>query len=660
MKKRNKILFILPIIWIVVLWVTTKAQVSKEFTNSNFYEKINQLEIPVWNILLWNTLTRFDFARLLNAIECKDCIIPDETLASKYNKTTWEQIQQLPGKYFDDIEYLWWNYNGVNYYYCIANIGSDDIMNGYPKWTSECWWKFCWQWNVSKAEFFQTLSNFLMDRNMFNYTAPRWEIKKWFNNLRSSDPWYKYLNTAQIALIKTKENETQQITSRLEYTTYLAFCTFNPSSCWFQTFPELSSGNWPIAETNVLIRAWIITTSDVYSLNTAITPRDAVEKMWITYDRHIRCEFDSDYDCDGIPNHDDNCPYNYNPTQNDFDWDWLWDVCDDDIDWDGIMNPVWFVDDNWNINYWLLKKYSSTDKTPFWEQMEDTAYFINVNSISQKSPTNVQFSIAWPEEPTSVEWDFWDLWKWKWKTASHVYNWQWVYTISAKITTKQNRKHILTTQIFLGQTSDTLYNLNIEKATINNNSATFEVTSQGNYDYLERENRATWEKKQVKSWIKFTTTLKPWTRNNITVKWYYNNTVVASASTDVYENNWKFYTFTTTFQPQLKSINTNITTSIKLVNIPYNSIENIYWDYWDWTSFIDWKLSNSYKYTTEWKKIVINRIDLNNWTHLFATSTLNLQDPTIIWNQTYNILPTFSNWNIKLVFNCFKNCWCWY
>ena len=356
MKKRNKILFILPIIWIAVLWVTTKAQVSEEFTNSNFYEKINQLEIPVWNILLWNTLTRFDFARLLNAIECKDCIIPDETLASKYNKTTWEQIQQLPGKYFDDIEYLWWNYNGVNYYYCIANIGSDDIMNGYPKWTSECWWKFCWQWNVSKAEFFQTLSNFLMDRNMFNYTAPRWEIKKWFNNLRSSDPWYKYLNTAQIALIKTKENETQQITSRLEYTTYLAFCTFNPSSCWFQTFPELSSGNWPIAETNVLIRAWIITTSDVYSLNTAITPRDAVEKMWITYDRHIRCEFDSDYDCDGIPNHDDNCPYNYNPTQNDFDWDWLWDVCDDDIDWDGIMNPVWFVDDNWNINYWLLKK----------------------------------------------------------------------------------------------------------------------------------------------------------------------------------------------------------------------------------------------------------------------------------------------------------------
>jgi hypothetical protein len=45
--------------------------------------------------------------------------------------------------------------------------------------------------------------------------------------------------------------------------------------------------------------------------------------MWITYDRHIKCEFDSDYDCDQIPNHSDNCPYDYNPTQNDFDGDAL-------------------------------------------------------------------------------------------------------------------------------------------------------------------------------------------------------------------------------------------------------------------------------------------------------------------------------------------------
>ena len=651
MKKRNKILAIIPLFLLIIFWAITTAQTSDELKNSSFYKKITQLEIPVWNILLGNTLTRYDFTRLLNAIECQDCIVPDSTMVRKYNEESWQLFQQLPWKYFEDIDYLWWTYNWTNYYYCVANIGSDDIMNWYPRGTSTCWWKFCGQRNVTKAEFYQTLSNFLMDRNMFNYAAPWWEIKKWYNKLKTNEPWYKYLNTAQIALIKTKWQETEPITTRLEYTTYLAYCTFNPGTCWFQTFPELSAGNWPIAETNVLIRAWIITTNDVYSLNSAITPADALEKMWITYDRHIRCEFDSDYDCDNIPNHDDNCPYDYNPTQNDFDGDWIWDVCDDDIDWDGTKNPIWFVDDNWTINYWLLKTYPSSDKTPFGEQMEDTAYFIYVNSIGQGSPVNVQFEIVWPEEPKAVEWDFWDLWKWNWKQASHNFNWQGVYTITAKITTKWNRKHILTTQIFLWQTTDNSYNLYIEKATIDKDTATFEAASQWKYDYFERENKATWERKQLRWATKFTTKLAAWTRNNITIKWYANDMIVATATTDVYDNNLKFYTFTPKFAPQLKTINTNITASIALVNISLNTIDNIAWDFWDWTSFMDTKISNKHTYQTEWKKIIVHRLDLANWAHLYATSTLNIQDPNIIWNQTYNINPLFSKKSVKLIFN---------
>jgi hypothetical protein len=167
MKKRNKILFAIPLL-LLLLWTITTAQTSNDFQNSSFYKKIQQLEIPVWNILLWKTLTRYDFTRLLNAIECQDCIMPDATMVSKYNEESWQQFQQLPWKYFEDIEYLSWTHNWTNYYYCVANIWSDDIMNWYPRGTSICWWKFCWQRNVTKAEFFQTLSNFLMDRNMFN------------------------------------------------------------------------------------------------------------------------------------------------------------------------------------------------------------------------------------------------------------------------------------------------------------------------------------------------------------------------------------------------------------------------------------------------------------------------------------------------------------
>jgi len=54
----------------------------------------------------------------------------------------------------------------------------------------------------------------------------------------------------------------------------------------------------------------------------------------------ISCAFDNDYDCDGIVNSKESCPYNYNPQQKDTDKDGIADVCDDDIDNDKIKNPI--------------------------------------------------------------------------------------------------------------------------------------------------------------------------------------------------------------------------------------------------------------------------------------------------------------------------------
>ncbi|NCQ81211.1 hypothetical protein GW750_00050 [bacterium] len=54
---------------------------------------------------------------------------------------------------------------------------------------------------------------------------------------------------------------------------------------------------------------------------------------------------DGDYDCDGIPNPEDSCIRTYNPSQNDRDNDGIGDVCDNDIDNDGQLNPVGIVDD---------------------------------------------------------------------------------------------------------------------------------------------------------------------------------------------------------------------------------------------------------------------------------------------------------------------------
>lgn len=58
----------------------------------------------------------------------------------------------------------------------------------------------------------------------------------------------------------------------------------------------------------------------------------------------VACEFNNDYDCDGLDNYLDNCPNDYNPKQFDTDRDRVGDVCDGDIDGDGIANPLGIVD----------------------------------------------------------------------------------------------------------------------------------------------------------------------------------------------------------------------------------------------------------------------------------------------------------------------------
>ncbi len=71
-----------------------------------------------------------------------------------------------------------------------------------------------------------------------------------------------------------------------------------------------------------------------------------LESSSSSYDPYYDCEIgdSSDYDCDGIYDGSDNCVYESNYDQDDYDGDGQGDVCDSDIDDDGYLNGNDFYD----------------------------------------------------------------------------------------------------------------------------------------------------------------------------------------------------------------------------------------------------------------------------------------------------------------------------
>lgn len=132
-------------------------------------------------------------------MQCQDCIIPNALTHEHFNKSFWDQFILLPGKDFRDIPYLSWSFQGENYYYCVASVWEHDMMRGYPLATSNiCAGKFCGERKVSKGEFFQTLSNLLIDNIKNNYSAPRKAIKAWLEKQNKKSYEYRVFTTEEL------------------------------------------------------------------------------------------------------------------------------------------------------------------------------------------------------------------------------------------------------------------------------------------------------------------------------------------------------------------------------------------------------------------------------------------------------------------------------
>ncbi len=337
------------IIWFLQIWFLQEL-------NNDFEQKTKNAWINLDYMKQQTTISRYDITRLLNAVECIDCINPSNQLIDIYTNNFWVKFTTLPWKDFDDIFYKKAIYNNQSYYYCVASVADKEYIFWYPILTSPlCPWEFCGWNNITRWEFVQVITNILSKYIRKNYTTDWKQIKTWYDSQEIGSYSYNIFNAKDKSIIINKAEQCKDTNCPLggssEFRTYLKYCMFNLEECQMKEFWRITQWYWPIAELNIAIKEGIIMNNESF-INTIHRPIDwqtAVEAFGRIFPK-IQCDFDTDYDCDGILNQNDNCPNTYNPSQTDNDNDKIWDVCDDDIDDDGVKNPIGILDERWGIN----------------------------------------------------------------------------------------------------------------------------------------------------------------------------------------------------------------------------------------------------------------------------------------------------------------------
>lgn len=366
-------------------------------------------------------------------------------------------------------------------------------MKGYPVATSPvCGGSFCGDRALTRAEFYQTLSNILAPRIYHRYSFNWDQITRRFDKQSSTSYSYKMFTETEIARLGEKKRNPAGLSQTIDLEIYMKYCMFNLNSCNYDRYVNLQEGVWPIAQINLLIKEGVLTPSTVANIHEYITPEEALQQLYNLYRLHTQCYFDDDYDCDGIPNTQDNCPYDFNPSQRDSDGDKVGDVCDDDIDGDGIKNPIGIVDETGNINMQIFASQGSPDKTPLGEPEGEIQAFIEVVSISDQAPAIVKFQIKNSANIRTVERDFGDFAQGKGTSTQHIYHHPGTYPVLAKLTTQGGKSVIAKTEIYIGESSDRNYflALELEHLDTQQKTASLIVKNQGKYDSRKWSNSA--------------------------------------------------------------------------------------------------------------------------------------------------------------------------
>ena len=650
MKRRKSLLFIsAAIVCSLPLW--SKADFS------GFVEQLNQSNFPVNKILASTGVTRYELSRLLNATECKDCINPDKSYLNTYTGGFWTNFVNIPGKDFNDILYANAAFANKNYFYCVAYVGDNWYMRWYPLKTSPiCPGQFCGTRYTTKAEFLQVVMN-MISKYIYAINTINWQsAKDWIYKLSPTDYQYKIFSASDIATIESKAktcvNQSCVLESTNELNVYLKYCMFNLNACGMMPIGNIKEWFWPVAELNLLAKQNILTIDEAakYNVNEIIDGA-LLLKILSNMNSIIGCSFNNDYDCDWISNSQDSCPNSYNPHQTDTDRDWIWDVCDDDIDGDGSKNPIWIVDDNWkiivklrtptmdNCLFTINPDQKDNNNNHIWDVcdigwIENLSLAITSSSPKGSVPETISFKANHVSSFSSYSWDFGDGSYKAGESVNHSYTTPWLYSVRLIATMADKKQSVATTTVVIGHDAgdkkaiQPLINTVTSKV---NDSVTLGLSTIGNFDSFE------WK---FSDWTNNTTkipSLKKVFRtewnHTVLVKWLINNEVIVASEFTIAVGKWKWIVLNSSVLNPDKWATVYFTS--KISGFFPKDVRTVNWDFGDGSTIDTQDLTINHVYKTSWKKAVVQTISLADGSVFKQILTLYVVSP--YWFNSYSM-----------------------